>query len=56
VPERRREGNELGQPNSIRARQGKAKALHIRAQLHGQEPKQQLADVSERRREGNEVG
>ena len=43
--ERRREGKELGQPNSIRARQGGAKVLHIRAQLHGQEPKQQLADV-----------
>jgi hypothetical protein len=56
VPERRWEGNELGQPNSIRTRQVSAKVLHIRAQLHGQEPKQQLADVPERRRKGNELG
>ena len=38
------------------ARQVSAKALHIRAQLHGQEPKQQLADVPKRRRDGNELG
>jgi hypothetical protein len=30
--------------------------LHIRAQLHGQEPKKQLADVPKKRREGNELG
>ena len=100
VPKRRREGNELGQPNSIRTRASQRKdvaqpcavartrtktatggcakeasgrqrtrsaekhqnaasqqkALHIRAQLHGQEPKKQLADVPKRRREGNELG
>ncbi len=44
------------QPNCIRTRQVSAKTLYIRAQLHGQEPKQQLADVPERRREGNELG
>jgi len=38
------------------ARQVSAKALYSRAQLHGQEPKQQLADVPKRRRDGNEVG
>jgi len=30
-------------------------ALHIRAQLHEEEPKQQLADVPERRQGGNEL-
>jgi len=48
--------NELGQPKSIRTRQASAKTLHIRAQMHGQEPKQQLADVPKKRREGNELG
>jgi hypothetical protein len=33
-----------------------AKTLHSRAQLHGQEPKKQLADVPKKRREGNELG
>jgi len=33
-----------------------AKTLHSRAQLHGQEPKKQLADVPKRRREGDELG
>ena len=32
------------------------KAMHIRAQLHGQEPKQQLADVPKKRRKGDELG
>jgi len=31
-------------------------ALHSRAQLHGQEPKQQLADVPNKRRDGDELG
>jgi hypothetical protein len=56
VPERRRKGNELGQPNSIRARHISANVLHIRAQLHGQEPKQLLADVPKMHRESNELG
>jgi hypothetical protein len=55
VPKKRREGDELGQPKSIRARQGSANVLHIRAQLHGQEPKKQLADVPKRRQGGNEL-
>jgi hypothetical protein len=33
-----------------------AKALHSRAQLHGQEPKQQLADVPKKGQEGDELG
>jgi len=56
VPERRQEGNEVGQPNSIRARQVSANVLRIRAQLHGQEPKKQLADVPKKRRDGDELG
>jgi len=56
VPKKRRDGNELGQPISIRTRQVSANALHSRTQLHGQEPKQQLADVPKKRREGNEPG
>jgi hypothetical protein len=55
VPKMHRESNELGQPNSVRARQVSAIVLHIRAQLHGQEPKQLLAEVPERRQEGNEL-
>jgi hypothetical protein len=32
------------------------KALHIRARLRDQEPKQQLAGVPKKRRDGNELG
>ena len=51
-----REGLELDQSSSDRTRQGSAKAFQIRVRLHGQKPKQQLADVPERPRESNELG
>jgi len=51
-----REGLELDQSSSGRTRQGGAKAFQIRVRLHGQKPKQQLADVPERPRESNELG
>ena len=51
-----REELELDQSSGYRTRQGGAKAFQIRVRLHEQKPKQQLADVSERLREGNELG
>jgi len=46
--------NSVGRTASERAAD-QQKALHSGAQLHGQEPKQQLADVPKKRREGNEL-